>query len=99
MIPLMINGRVLVKPDSPKKVTEGGIELPDISKDVPKSGIVISSDYSYKDKDGAEYFFKEGSRVHFHSFCPLIINLKLTEKEEEFYIIKCEDILFVEGTP
>lgn len=37
----MLNGRILVLPDPIKDVTDGGVVIPDIAKEKPKSGKVI----------------------------------------------------------
>lgn len=35
------NKTLLIKPDKPKELTEGGIALPDVAKEKPRSGVVV----------------------------------------------------------
>lgn len=75
-----LNTYCQILPDKPKEKTDGGIFIPEVAQDVPKSGIV--------ERGKQEYI---GKRVYYPSYTPQKIKLGTVEyhfvKEEELILI------------
>lgn len=81
------NDYILVSPIKTDETTDGGIVLPDIAKERPKSGIVIlSNDNNYP----------TGCKIWYSSYAPEELNLKLIDKTEIYHILKIKDIYLKE---
>lgn len=48
-----LNDRILIRLDSPKDQTEGGIDIPDVAKERPRTGIVIAVGEGKEEEDGS----------------------------------------------
>lgn len=61
-----IHGRVLVKPDTPRAVTEVGIVIPEIARKRPQQGTVIAVGTAVRElkpKDKVKYFTLAGDQA------------------------------------
>ena len=91
----MMNGRVLVKPDPKKEVTEGGILVPDKHQDAPSSGVILHSPPNSELQPGIRihYFTYAGTEVRLNSK----IDPQASENQEKVYhVVSEKDILFIE---
>lgn len=81
----VINDRVLIKPDAPKKY-EGALEIPDAYRafyeNLPETGEVVS----FGDK--CKYKWEIGQRVH---FAKMAVS-KLIHNDQEYLVIREYDI-------
>ncbi len=84
----LLGDRVLIKPDPPETVTEGGTIIPEIAIMTPPEGIVILVGPGY-DKP---MLVKEGNRVSYgpSAGTPVIIN------KEEFLMMRELEIFMYE---
>lgn len=85
----MLNTYILVKPDKPEEMTEGGIAVPDTAKEKPISGTIIAChDPTFLN-----------NRVFYPSYEPLTISYKLEkdERKQDYHAIKAEVVIMVEN--
>lgn len=75
-----LNNFLQILPDKPATKTAGGIVLPDVAQDVPKSGVVQLGDPEFV-----------GKRVYYPSFAPQ----KVTLGNIEYHFVKIEDCILV----
>lgn len=91
--PRPLGARVLIRPDAKLEKTEGGIYLPDQSKEEPTEGEIVCSGPGHHLKDGSyaplEVF--TGQRVIYNKWGAT----EIKEWGETFVIVREEDILAV----
>ena len=90
-----LGNRVLIQ-RSKAKTTKGGILLPEIAKEKPKEGIIISVGQGKLDESGKRepMHVKIGDIVLFSSYSGTEVNNSLNS-DEEFLIMSEDDILGV----
>jgi chaperonin GroES len=91
IIPL--NDKVIVKRIEAEEKTAGGIVLPDMAREKPRQGKVLSLGDGKLLGDGrrSQFFVKEGDRVLFSAWAGSEVKLD----GEEFLILSEDDILAV----
>lgn len=90
-----LGDRVLVKPSEEKERTKGGIVLPDTAKEKPQEGKIVAVGEGKKTDEGKiiPLSVKEGDVVLYGKYS----GTEITVDEEEYLIIREDDILAVVG--
>ena len=85
-----LNGNVILKPVEESEMTYGNIVLPDMGKERPEMGVVVSSSPSYNWNLGESVasILTPGDKV-------LIPKMKVSVEGEDYIIIKESEILGV----
>lgn len=88
-----LGDRVLVKPSQEKEKTKGGIVLPDTAKEKPQEGEIVAVGEGRKSDDGKviPLSLKVGDKVLYGKYS----GTEITVDEEEYLIVREEDILAV----
>jgi len=86
------NKRILILVDEPEKMTEGGIALPDVSKEKPLRATVINID------PNISITITIGTKLYFPSYAGCDLKLKLPDDAVSviYKLIKEEDVLMIE---
>lgn len=79
----MTGTNILVKRDEAEDKSQGGIFLPDISKDKPLQGTIVNT--------GKDIGMKEGDRVLFDFFA----GVETTLEGEKYLIMDANDVLLI----
>ncbi len=88
-----LNGHIIIKPIEEEEQTYGNIVIPDMGKEKPEIGVVISVSDTYNWHTG-EYYkskIKSGDKV----LIPKMGSMKFTIDGEEYFITKETEILAV----
>lgn len=85
------NGNVVLKPVDRTEQAVGNIIIPDLGKERPEEGIVVStsSTYNWHRGEFVDSEFQIGDRV----LIPKMAAQRVVIDNEEFYIVKSTDIL------
>lgn len=85
------NGNVVVKPIQREEQLMGGIIIPDLGKERPEEGVIVSTSKTYNWHRGefVDCEFEVGERV----LIPKMAAQRVVVNNEEFYIVKSTEIL------
>ena len=88
-----LNGHIIIKPIEEEEQTYGNIVIPDMGKEKPEIGVVISVSNTYNWHTGDYYKSKiePGNKV----LIPKMGSMKFTIDGEEYFITKETEILAV----
>ena len=91
LIPL--NGHIIIKPIDEEEQTYGNIVIPDMGKEKPEIGVIISVSDTYNWHTGEYYRTKlePGQKV----LIPKMGSMKITVDGEDYFITKETEILAV----
>jgi len=86
-----LGDRILVKPLEAKERTKGGIVLPDTAKEKPQEGEIVATGDGKRSEDGkvVPLSLKTGNKILYGKYS----GTEITLDEEEYLIIKEEDVL------
>jgi len=88
-----LGDRIVLKRESAKTTTAGGIVLPDAAKDKPAKGTVIAVGDGYVGRDGKRHALtlKAGDNVIFSSYA----GDEITVGDEEYLLLRESDVLAI----
>jgi len=99
MKPEVMGWRILVKPEKVKEYSDGGIYLPDETRDTDQmattKGLVLDVGPTAFGTDHDEVALKKGDTIHFARYSGSTLKLEEVDKEE-LRIINDEDVLIIE---